>query len=91
MELGHLAAAPTRDSTPTPGPRDFSIEDFKTTSVYGGRPHAIDATHQSPRVLGFSAGGGTAVLVHTYGGARANQAKRTSDVEFGARDALKER
>ena len=44
-----------------------------------------------PRVLGFSAGGGTAVLVHTYGGARANQAKRTSDVEFGARDALKER
>ena len=35
--------------------------------------------------------GGTVVPVHTYGGARANQAKRTSDVEFGARDALKER
>ena len=28
---------------------------------------------------------------HTYGGARANHANRTSEVEFGARDALKER
>ena len=41
--------------------------------------------------VGLSAGGGTAVLVHTYGGARANHANRTSEVEFGARDALKER
>ena len=36
-------------------------------------------------------GGAEEIKPHTYGGARANHANRTSDVEFGARDALKER
>ena len=42
-------------------------------------------------VTPFLIGGAEESKPHTYGGARANQANRTSDVEFGARDALKER
>ena len=42
-------------------------------------------------VTPFLMGGAEESKTNTYGGARANQANRTSEVEFGAREARSDR